>query len=165
MYNKAMDAANTTAPRYRYHGTNDEADTCSCCGRKNLKRVAWLSEIDGDGEAAPYGTTCAALMLCGRKINRSEAVKVIDAAQQLELDAIIARWRARPAMWPVERRANRYGVDCFVINGQEIVAVQGLNDHDALADAMREFRAGCATREARLTLKGWTGRIDRSAFK
>lgn len=135
---------------YLYRGCNDEADTCSCCGRTGLKRVVWLEEADG-GEAAPYGTTCAALLLTGRKLNRSEAEKAVDAAFADACHKIVARWRAADASaWAVERHANAYGVDCFYIAGEEIVASAGLrHEADALAYAVREYRARMAKREIR----------------
>lgn len=56
---------------HRLLGVNDEADTCSQCGRRNLKRVAWLAELDADGniagDAAPFGTDCAGAILYDRK--------------------------------------------------------------------------------------------------
>jgi hypothetical protein len=48
--------------RYKILAVNSDTDTCECCGRKNLKKVAWVSEVvDGiEHDPAPYGTTCAA---------------------------------------------------------------------------------------------------------
>ena len=38
---------------------NDDTDTCSCCGRTNLKRVVWIRDnVESDPTA--YGTGCAA---------------------------------------------------------------------------------------------------------
>lgn len=52
---------------YKVMGINDDEDYCSCCGKEGLKRVVWIAPMDTDGnvegEAAPYGTTCAAYML------------------------------------------------------------------------------------------------------
>jgi hypothetical protein len=54
--------ATHTATRFKIVAVNDDTDTCSCCGRTNLKRVAWVATIvDGvEFEPAPFGTTCAA---------------------------------------------------------------------------------------------------------
>jgi hypothetical protein len=64
------DAAKTTeekrGPRYKCVAVNDECDTCACCGRTRLKRVAWLLEFDAN-DPEPYGTTCAAHLLLERE--------------------------------------------------------------------------------------------------
>lgn len=94
------DAAKTEAaaklpPRYKCVAINDEADTCACCGRKKLKRVAWLLEFDGT-DPAPYGTTCAAHLLLERepsepKVKLSAAEKVIAAAYAETLRGFITQ--------------------------------------------------------------------------
>jgi hypothetical protein len=52
---------------YKLVGTNDDQDSCCCCGRSGLKRVMWLVPLDEDGNPAGepehYGTSCAAKML------------------------------------------------------------------------------------------------------
>jgi len=47
---------------FKIVAVNDDVDTCSCCGRTELKRVAWVAEVvhGVEMEPAPYGTTCAA---------------------------------------------------------------------------------------------------------
>jgi hypothetical protein len=60
----------STAATYRIKGVNGDEDTCSLCGKRGLKRVVWLAEVDDDGhegEAAHYGTDCAGLLLHGAK--------------------------------------------------------------------------------------------------
>lgn len=61
----------TSAPKFRLLGVNDDASTCTLCGRTNLKRVAWLAPLDADGnedgEAMAYGTDCAGNLLLGSK--------------------------------------------------------------------------------------------------
>lgn len=55
---------------YRIKGVNGDEDTCSLCGKRGLKRVVWLAEVDEDGcesDAAHYGTDCAGLLLHGAK--------------------------------------------------------------------------------------------------
>lgn len=53
--------------KFALKAINDDYDTCSCCGRDHLKRVAWLVEKGEDGDVLsdpfPVGTTCAAKML------------------------------------------------------------------------------------------------------
>ena len=76
------------APRFTLLGVNDDHDTCSLCGRTNLKRVAWLAPLDADGneagEAAPYGTDCAGALLLGRK-DRKNTELVRSRGEALEL--------------------------------------------------------------------------------
>lgn len=76
------------APKFRLVGINDDAHTCSCCGRDNLKRVIWLVPLDADGnpegEAIPYGTSCGAKALgWGHPTSRATKTK-------LEGDAFVA---------------------------------------------------------------------------
>lgn len=74
---------------YRLHGINDEASECSLCGRNGLKKVAWLSELDADGneitEAGAYGTDCAGQLLTGRKTSKAtrEIVKAAELVARL----------------------------------------------------------------------------------
>lgn len=53
--------------KFKLVGTNDDANSCCCCGREGLKRVMWLVPLDCDGnpegEAEHFGTSCAARML------------------------------------------------------------------------------------------------------
>ena len=44
---------------YTIKAVNDEHDTCSRCGRTDLKLVAWLQD-NRNFDVLPYGTTCAA---------------------------------------------------------------------------------------------------------
>lgn len=58
MDNIANTAAIVIANRYHVVGVNDERDFCMCCGRKGLKRVVWVRDIETD-EVKHFGTTCA----------------------------------------------------------------------------------------------------------
>lgn len=64
-------------------GVNDDESYCSCCGKTGLKRVVWLSALDGDGnvdaQAAPFGTTCAAYLL---RITSEKGVHVTAAIER-----------------------------------------------------------------------------------
>lgn len=56
------------AKRYALKGINDDVDFCDVCGKQGLKRVAWLIELNEEGEeaaAVPFncGTTCASHLL------------------------------------------------------------------------------------------------------
>jgi len=57
-----MSNGNKTKKTYIIKAVNSDTDTCSCCGRTNLKKVAWVSMVvDGiENDPAPFGTTCAA---------------------------------------------------------------------------------------------------------
>lgn len=44
--------------RYQLVAVNDRRDFCECCGRKGLKRVAWIVDLE-TGEEKHFGTTCA----------------------------------------------------------------------------------------------------------
>lgn len=46
------------ANRFQVVGVNDDRDYCECCGRKGLKRVVWVRDIETD-EVKHFGTTCA----------------------------------------------------------------------------------------------------------
>lgn len=66
---------------YRLMGINSDSDVCSCCGKKGLKRVAWLAPLDVDGnvcgEVAAFGCVCASLALGHGKLSPSKAEKQI----------------------------------------------------------------------------------------
>ena len=53
--------------RYALKGINDDAQTCTICGKVELKRVMWLVELGSEGDeiSEPFhcGTTCGARML------------------------------------------------------------------------------------------------------
>lgn len=52
--------------QYKLRGINDDHNTCEVCGKTNLKKVMWLSEIAEDGNILdPFaaGTTCGSRML------------------------------------------------------------------------------------------------------
>lgn len=123
--------------RYRYIATNDEADSCSCCGRTGLKRVVWLVELDPDGgelgDAAPYGTTCGAHLLMDRqpaerKPRLHEAEKAIALALGKTRREILALVLQMTAPAPVES-VNRYGVPVMICGEvQEPISCQRPED-------------------------------------
>lgn len=53
--------------KYGLKAINDEAETCSICGKVHLKRVMWIVELDQDGnpigDVFNCGTTCGAKLL------------------------------------------------------------------------------------------------------
>lgn len=44
--------------RFQVLAVNDEKDFCECCGKKNLKRVVFVRDIETD-EVKHFGTSCA----------------------------------------------------------------------------------------------------------
>jgi hypothetical protein len=69
-------------------GTNDDVDTCSCCGRTNLKKVVWIAEIIDGVEQSPaaVGTTCASRMIrgSGGKVSKSEQNATLTLARAVQ---------------------------------------------------------------------------------
>ncbi len=153
-----------TAETIEIVAINDEASTCSRCGRTGLKRVAWVS-VDGE-EPVPYGTTCVwrVLKAGGHPDAEGRAswskIEQIAEAQEVE--------KATTFLWslpdpevrgPVE---NEWGVEVYIaqVAGHEGRAVT-LNSaiyeayHAALRSQGFSYRA---TREAvadlQYTLRG-----------
>ena len=84
---------NTAKAAFKVMGINGDEDFCSCCGKTGLSKVVWLAPLDPDGgvsgEAAPYGTTCAAykLRITSEKATRSTAK--IEAAIDRKLEETV----------------------------------------------------------------------------
>jgi len=81
--------------RYTITGVNDEADFCMCCGKRGLKRVAWMIERDSDGEIVGelhVGTTCAAIMLGYAVRGSNGRVKPSDGRRVI-VDYMSEKWR------------------------------------------------------------------------
>ena len=72
--------------RYRLLGVNQDQDTCSHCGKQNLKKVVWLQAIDQDGSEVggpePVGANCAARML--RYVHGRTADTVLRRAEEID---------------------------------------------------------------------------------
>lgn len=66
---------------YRIYGINDDHHICSCCGKRNLKKVVWLAALDETGsefsDPEPYGVDCAARLLNIGKMSKESAEKKI----------------------------------------------------------------------------------------
>lgn len=82
----ANTAAVVIANRFHVVGVNDERDFCMCCGRKGLKRVVWVRDIETD-EVKHFGTTCALAPSKSFGIDR----EVRDAIRTFETDLKV-RW-------------------------------------------------------------------------
>lgn len=76
--------------KYLVKGINDDVTTCDICGKKGLKKVVWLSELDADGNdncnVFAAGVNCAAKLLGFRGSRDTKTHKIerayIDAAKQ-----------------------------------------------------------------------------------
>lgn len=121
-------AINDTDRRYRFLGINDEQDVCSCCGKKGLKRVVWLLDLECD-DVAHYGTTCAAFLLAGRtkgerKPTMSAAEKIIEQARDAEIDRVARELLAEVLTLAVPEATegpNKRGIRCaFMGDASEV---------------------------------------------
>ncbi len=79
---------------------NDEHDTCECCGKTGLKRVAWI-RIE-DGTVVPFGVCCAASVLGVSKAGLSTKARAV---------ALAKKWRdaGHPAGVIVKGLWNQFG--------------------------------------------------------
>lgn len=68
---------------YRVYGINDDHHVCSCCGKRNLKKVVWMAALDETGseftDPEPYGVDCAAKLLKVGKMSKEAAEKKISS--------------------------------------------------------------------------------------
>lgn len=78
--------------KYRITAINDEYDTCSLCGKPNLKKVAWVVEIDNDGnvisDAQPVGMDCAGKMLKWGNAKTRKAITLFNEYEALKARAL-----------------------------------------------------------------------------
>ena len=97
---------------YRIMAVNDEEDTCSICGRTNLKQVAWVVEFDADGnavsDASPVGTTCAAKL--ARIRTATKTVRDFDYMKRNIIDAARARHPLNKRNNEIIKEWNRQGL-------------------------------------------------------
>lgn len=68
-------------------GVNDTRDFCECCGRKGLKRVVWILEVE-TGEHKHFGTSCAMSPAKGFGLDKEIKAAVREHDHQLK-----TRWR------------------------------------------------------------------------
>lgn len=87
--------ATAPAPRFRYIGITDEATTCERCGKDELRATVVIMPMDAEGndegEAAYYGSTCAARALTGKGGGAKVRKAATDAARRLKAQAKAAR--------------------------------------------------------------------------
>jgi hypothetical protein len=123
-----MSATATEPRRYRLLAVNDEQSTCCCCGKKGLKRVVWLLDLEEpDADPAHYGTTCAAHLLMNRKAGEpkpkvSAAEKAIAAAIEFELTRVAAELLTSvPVVVPeLTEGINKWGVPVVICGDTEV---------------------------------------------
>jgi hypothetical protein len=95
-----------TMKRYRIKGVNDDLDTCDLCGKTGLKKVAWLVELDAEGDeigiAAPYGCCCAAKLLAQSTTPLKSKTR---STQYAELENM----RRRDVAWRITQKRQELG--------------------------------------------------------
>ncbi|MBT4504174.1 MAG: hypothetical protein HOC74_40965, partial [Gemmatimonadetes bacterium] len=144
--------ANGSSPRYKYLGTNDEQSSCNNCGRTGLKKVAWLVSVDHDGtpDGEPFhvGTTCAALMLKGKRGTPAEARKILSEEERdvqrefiTAAAAVVGRRKAPKPKW----KTNKWGVQTIQMGSTSWTAGLRPEQHER----------GNRTRDERLALEQW----------
>lgn len=86
-------------PKFKVYGINSDVDTCSECGKSNLKKVVWLMPLDSEGnelaaEPAPVGCDCAARMM-GWSYSRQKTERQLNAMlQETKKSVVNARIRS-----------------------------------------------------------------------
>jgi len=156
-YDRSMETTMTPAteaaprPRPRCVAVNDECDTCSHCGKRGLKRVAWLLH-EGETEAVPYGTTCAAHLMAGnvgRKPSYGKAEEILaDEVARYHADRLMPAARSA---WDAAIEPEIYEVgqnEVVRIGPAAVGVVRGLPREQAIAQAVRMARATFAARKA-----------------
>lgn len=136
--------------KFRMVGINDDASECSCCGRQGLKRVVWLMPLDVDGnpegDAAPYGTSCAATLM-GYAYPKSSASK-----RKIEAEAVMAmRQTVEDAVTGI-RKAHMTRLGAYFVLNDLVAEVQAGRMTLKQAEEERERRFPL--------LRFWSGKID-----
>lgn len=130
--NRRENPGERPAFKYRYLGTNDEESVCGCCGRQDLKRVAWLVALDEDGneigEPVAYGTTCAGQLLrdayhdrSKKKPSKGQSEKLFEESRNESLREAWERALERPLppMPEISLGQNKYGVHVVQIGDED----------------------------------------------
>ncbi len=79
------ETAKGNAMGWKVLGTNDDRETCECCGKTGLKRVVWLESEAGDVVA--YGTESAARALQVRGTKAEKTRKFAELALETKYEA------------------------------------------------------------------------------
>lgn len=107
--------------QYKLMGVNSDEDTCSCCGKTNLKRVMWLMELDeegnANGEVFPMGTTC------GQKKMGISKNDIDNSEWKGKFAKLAQTWLAKGYELKVVANAigNKTGYSCYVLNGEIVI--------------------------------------------
>ncbi len=67
---------------FKIIGITDDSHICECCGKKNLKKVVVMENID-TGSIVRYGTDCAA---------KAMRIKKADVDYEFDIRAKVALW-------------------------------------------------------------------------
>jgi len=86
---------------------NQDTDTCSCCGKRDLKRVVWI-KADAESDPVAHGTGCAAVAMgWSRKRGATANWKheIVASAMKIEDEKRFENWLAKmePAQQVIER--------------------------------------------------------------
>jgi hypothetical protein len=123
----------TAQRKYKLMGVNSDEDTCSCCGKTNLKRVMWLMECDeegnANGEVFPMGTTCGS-----KKMGISEG-EIASADRQGKVAKLAQTWLAKGYELKVVLNAigNKTAYQCIIL-GEEVLISWGYHFHAVTAE-------------------------------
>jgi|SRR5689334_4885902 len=94
----------------------DETNTCECCGKTNLKRVAVLQLADGS--IVRYGRDCAARKL-GQTMGKKIDAKVEEQNTIETIKTLIAKWTGKfPEAQIINHIHVKYGIHLTVKDGQ-----------------------------------------------
>lgn len=69
--------------RFNVLGVNDDRDFCECCGRTNLKKVAWIEDSE-TGAIKHFGTICAAAPLKGFGVDKELKIAIKEFEQAVK---------------------------------------------------------------------------------
>ena len=116
--------------KFKPVAVTDEFEQCFCCGKQGLKRVVMMQPFDEDGnrdgQAIPFGTTCAARELgwdrpAASSTKRAVEDWAIDSMKQ-DLKELGRELQAQAVVESHQITVNRWGVSAFVaqVNGQEV---------------------------------------------
>lgn len=101
--------------RFEVVAVNDTRDFCECCGRRGLKRVVWIRDVESD-EVKHFGTTCAIAPAKGFNLQAEikAAIAAFDYANRARIAAAKQQYRREggqyvvvaPGHWRVADRAH-----------------------------------------------------------
>lgn len=100
--------------KYGLKAINDEAETCSICGKVHLKRVMWIVELDQDGnpmgDVFNCGTTCGAKLLGLSVSQMNTRIKHIDFSLACQRKQLQESHPAQVEAWQIVEVWNKQGL-------------------------------------------------------